>query len=122
MKKILKVLSFIFVLIPFQSFAFDKLSCESQLYDWSIWNGFGKQNRILYSRHSSTTLSEEYSRVLVVKSQTGVTVVEIYPWDGIDLIVRDKSKKYQLQTDEQSWFEITFTDKPNRRLFCRLSF
>jgi hypothetical protein len=120
MKKAIALI--LFSVIPLQSFAFDKINCESELYEWSVWNGFGKKNKVLYALHPGISLSEQNSRVLIVKNQDGSSIIEIYPWDGIDLIVRDKSKKYQLQTDKLSWFEIIFTDAPAKKLLCRLSF
>ena len=112
----------LFFLLPLQSFAFDKIYCDSQLFDWSVWNGFGKKNRILYSLHPAMSLAETQSRVLIVKDQTDTAIIEIYPWDGIDLIVRNASKKYDLQTDKMSWFEIVFDGSPSRKLSCRLTF
>lgn len=90
--------------------------------EWSVWNGFGKKDKILDDLQQTISLPERHSQALLIKDEKEKTIVEIYPWNGIDLIVRDKSRKYQLQTDKHTWFEISFTGTPDRRLSCRLSF
>jgi hypothetical protein len=120
MKIVIMLLAF--SMLPLQAFAFDKINCESQLFDWSVWNGFGNKNKVLYALQPAISLSEKESRVLIVKSQNGKSIIEIYPWDGIDLITKDKSHKYTIQTDKLSWFEIQFSGTHEKKLLCYLSF
>lgn len=107
---------------PFSGFAFDRINCESSLYDWSVWNGRGKKNKVLFALRPSIQLAEIDSRVLIVKDERGNNVAEILPWDGIDLVMTSKQTKYKFDSDNLSWFEITFQDKYARKLLCRLSF
>lgn len=112
----------ILIFLPLPSFAFDTIKCEGILRDWSVWNGSGKNDKILDNQKSAVSLPEKKSQMLIVKNGKGASVLEIYPWDGIDLTVKDKSQKHVLQTDKISWFEITFPGATERKLLCRLSF
>lgn len=119
-----KVFLFSVILILFSNpvFAFDRISCDGNLLDWSVWNGFGKKNKVIYAFRPTVELAEKDSRVLVVKDANGKSILEVYPWDGIDVSIVSKSEKFKFDSDKISWFELTFLGDPQRKLLCRLSF
>jgi hypothetical protein len=110
------------LMVACPSFAFDRILCNSTMAGWSVWNGFGTKNKVMFNDRPTTSLPERFSKVLVVKDSAGAPVIEIYPWDGIDSIVKNKNIVFELKTDELSTFELVIKTTPERRLSCRLTF
>ncbi len=104
------------------AYAFDRITCDGRFEDWSVWNGFGKKNKVLFKLRPSILLLENESPVLIVKDETGKSIIEIFPWNGIDYLVKSTEETFKFETDKMSWFELTFTKQPQRKLYCRLTF
>jgi hypothetical protein len=105
-----------------QAQAFDKIDCVSNLGNWSVVNKSIGKNVVLNKKVNRISLLENESSILTLIDENKEAILKIYPWDGIDLVQKNKLVKYTLETDKISWFRLVFPDHGNTLIQCRLSF
>ncbi|MBX2986301.1 MAG: hypothetical protein KF802_00250 [Bdellovibrionaceae bacterium] len=124
------VLGLITLLCAPTAWGFDRLDCMGRLSEAFVTipspRHAGKEEIILGPDRTGVVLPESESKVLNVKDlKTGKTILKISPWAGIDAFEKNKSYPIKWETDESSWFRVSFTPpgkKNSQGISCRLTF
>lgn len=85
-------------------FAFSKLQCHSSLNKMSLWTLADKE--VLNSKINRAQLSEKESPKLILKSGKQV-VLKVSPWNGVEVLEKNKKFKVDFKSDKESWFSIS---------------
>ncbi|WP_413576181.1 hypothetical protein ACLVWU_17500 [Bdellovibrio sp. HCB290] len=127
MKKI--VLMSLIILSTGGAYAFDRISCDSDLDKWTVHTSLNSKKALINAKEPNAYLDRQSSLMLVVRDEKKVNLAVVSPWNKIQMFKTKKSQKtnykFDFKTDSETNFTLSITDPKTAKahsLSCKLTF
>ncbi len=114
--KLTLLISILLFLAPKNTWAFDRIYCQSDLKGWIVSLTEATQAAVLTPKNQNAKLSESQSQKLVVIGLNVETIITIFPWNSLYVRIPDETKaKYDVISKESAaGFSIEIIDKKSK--------
>ncbi|UYL07815.1 hypothetical protein B9G69_012240 [Bdellovibrio sp. SKB1291214] len=118
----------IFSILCGEAFAFDRITCESTLGNWTVHNKLKSNDVVLSTKYPTTLLKRDDSLMLVVRDERGKDIAFVSPWNDIQFFkgkkVGKSKYKFDFKTDSETQFTLDITDfaEQTHSISCKLTF